>query len=381
MSSSQGRRQQRLGATTDPAGGARPCRPRSPGAPHGPHGPADGGPRRPPGADRPPSSRRLANAAAAEICQLVDDGYAALRAQMERERQRSDAEKDALRHKLREMDVKVRSYERKMRRRIHHFRPPEGAEDRLPPAGPPPPAGHKAFLHPQQEDAKSLLLVKQEEEDRDECNLDLKVEVNIRAECGLSTALEPGAEDPSTDSVSDPSVSVSQPPPSPSDSTVDLAGRPRAKRRACQPVCGSAEPPGPDGAPKPEVQDDHAPGEGVHPSSQPPAPPASGEPGPERLGSLGLDMAWMQERVSHLGAAYAVAQLGLGGAEAGHAPASFPSQAADGLDGPPTMLFAGGSHEMAAFAASFDMAAVTAAAAPPSSPPPPPPPPPPRRPA
>ncbi|XP_029951066.1 zinc finger protein 628-like [Salarias fasciatus] len=243
----------------------------------------------------------LANAAAAEICQLVDDGYAALRAQMERERQRSDAEKDALRHKLREMDVKVRSYERKMRRRIHHFRPPEGAEDRLPPAGPPPPAGHKAFLHPQQEDAKSLLLVKQEEEDRDECNLDLKVEVNIRAECGLSTALEPGAEDPSTDSVSDPSVSVSQPPPSPSDSTVDLAGRPRAKRRACQPVCGGAEPPGPDGAPKPEVQDDHAPGEGVHPSSQPPAPPASGEPGPERLGSLGLDMAWMQERVSHLG--------------------------------------------------------------------------------
>lgn len=32
-----------------------------------------------------------------------------------------------------------------------------------------------------------LPLVKQEKVEGDDCNLDLKVEVNIRAECGLST--------------------------------------------------------------------------------------------------------------------------------------------------------------------------------------------------
>lgn len=32
-----------------------------------------------------------------------------------------------------------------------------------------------------------LPLVKQEKVEREDCNLDLKVEVNIRAECGLST--------------------------------------------------------------------------------------------------------------------------------------------------------------------------------------------------
>lgn len=32
-----------------------------------------------------------------------------------------------------------------------------------------------------------LPLVKQEKVERDDCNLDLKVEVNIRSECGLST--------------------------------------------------------------------------------------------------------------------------------------------------------------------------------------------------
>lgn len=40
------------------------------------------------------------------------------------------------------------------------------------------------FTVSQQEETKVLPLVKQERED---CNLDLKVEVNIRAECGLST--------------------------------------------------------------------------------------------------------------------------------------------------------------------------------------------------
>ncbi len=75
----------------------------------------------------------LANSAVAEICKLVDDGYAALRSQMEQEREKSEKENDALRQKVREMDLKMRSYERKMRRRsqreemhVVHFRPPEG---------------------------------------------------------------------------------------------------------------------------------------------------------------------------------------------------------------------------------------------------------------
>lgn len=38
-----------------------------------------------------------------------------------------------------------------------------------------------------QEETKGLPLVKQEKVERDDCNLDLKVEVNIRSECGLST--------------------------------------------------------------------------------------------------------------------------------------------------------------------------------------------------
>lgn len=76
----------------------------------------------------------LANSAVAEICKLVDEGFAALRAQMEQESRR---EKEALRQKVREMDGKMRSYERKMRRRRNqreeeahsvHFRPPEGRE-------------------------------------------------------------------------------------------------------------------------------------------------------------------------------------------------------------------------------------------------------------
>lgn len=75
----------------------------------------------------------LANSAVAEICKLVDDGYAALRSQMDLERQKSEKENRVLRQKLREMDVKMRSYERKMKRRSlreegAHFRPPEGEQ-------------------------------------------------------------------------------------------------------------------------------------------------------------------------------------------------------------------------------------------------------------
>ena len=43
------------------------------------------------------------------------------------------------------------------------------------------------FTVSQQEETTVLPLVKQEKVERDDCNLDLKVEVNIRAECGLST--------------------------------------------------------------------------------------------------------------------------------------------------------------------------------------------------
>ncbi|XP_040892975.1 zinc finger protein 316-like [Toxotes jaculatrix] len=348
----------------------------------------------------------LANSAVAEICKLVDDGYAALRSQMEQEREKSEKENDVLRQKLRDMDVKMRSYERRMRRRSQreeitaaHFRPPEGPDDHQPLVPPlPAPSEDKSFHHiSKQEETKVLPLVKQEKVERDDCNLDLKVEVNIRAECGLSTALEPSEEISPTD-VLDTSVtnitSSTIHPSSPTDATMDLTCRPRAKRKATKTLgnsltVSSGGVPAPeaarrelggsltDGALKPEIQADDTTEEELHPS-QLSAPVASDEPSPDRLNSLGLDLTWMQERVSHLGAAYAVAQLGLGNTETGHPSASFPSQAGgDSLDGPPTMLFTGGAHEMAAFAASFDMAAAAAAAAAVVAAPPPPPPPPP----
>lgn len=72
----------------------------------------------------------LANSAVVEICKLVEDGYAALRAQMEEEREKSKKENDSLRQKLHEMDVKMRGYGRKIRRRSQreeaydvHFEP------------------------------------------------------------------------------------------------------------------------------------------------------------------------------------------------------------------------------------------------------------------
>lgn len=216
----------------------------------------------------------------------------------------------------------------------------------------------------------------------------------------LSSALEPSEEPPSSDLILDTSVtnitsSAIQPFSSPTDATMDLTCRPRAKRKTTKPLGNSLTassggvlaPEAPrrdlggsltDGALKPEIQTDDTTEDERHPS-QLSAPISSDEPSPDRLNSLGLDLAWMQERVSHLGAAYAVAQLGLGNTETGHPSASFPSQGGgDSLDGSPTMLFTGGAHEMAAFAASFDMAtAAAAAAAVVVAPPPPPPPPPP----
>lgn len=61
----------------------------------------------------------LANSAVAEICKLVEDGYAAIRAQMEQERDNSEKEKEVLRQKLREVELRMRSCERKMKRRMH----------------------------------------------------------------------------------------------------------------------------------------------------------------------------------------------------------------------------------------------------------------------
>nr|XP_046256316.1 uncharacterized protein LOC124065185 [Scatophagus argus] len=348
----------------------------------------------------------LANSAVAEICKLVDDGYAALRSQMDQEREKSEKENDVLRQKLREMDVKMRSYERKMKRRNQreethavHFRPPEGPDDHQPLVLPLPVSSEdKPFHLISKEETKVLPLVKQEKVERDDCNLDLKVEVNIRSGCGLSTALEVSEETPPSDIVLDTSVanitsSTTQSSSSPTDTTMDLTCRPRAKRKSTKPLSNSlsvssggvpvSEATGrdlggslTDGALKPEIQTDDTTEEELH-SSQLSAPVASEEPSPDRLNNLGLDLAWMQERVSHLGAAYAVAQLGLGNTETGHPSASFPSQGGDSLDGPPTMLFTSGAHEMAAFAASFDMAAAAAAAAAVVAAPPPPPPPPP----
>uniref|UniRef100_UPI0037E919B7 uncharacterized protein n=1 Tax=Semicossyphus pulcher TaxID=241346 RepID=UPI0037E919B7 len=335
----------------------------------------------------------LANSAVAEICKLVDDGYAALRLQMEEERERSEKEKEVLRDKLRDMDMKMRSCERKMRRRSQHalhFRPTEAPDDLRPlvspPPPPPPPPPPSASSedqpphHLSQEENQLFPQVKQEKEERDDCNLDLKVEVNIRAECGLSAALEPSEETPPRDMVVDTSVTNISSPSSPTDATMDLTCRARAKRKFSKPL-SSGGVPAPEagcresvgglteGSLKLEVQTEDAAEEEPPQAS---ATPASGEPSPDRLSGLGLDLAWMQERVSHLGAAYAVAQLGLN-SETGH-PSSFPSQGGgDSLDGPPTMLFTGGAHEIAAFAASFDMAAAAAAAVVAAPPPPPPP--------
>ncbi|KAM8878878.1 uncharacterized protein AB9W97_014525 isoform 2-T2 [Spinachia spinachia] len=336
----------------------------------------------------------LANSAVAEICKLVDDGYTALRAQMERERERSARENDALRTKLRDIDAKMRGYERKMRRRgrreeapAAHFGLSEGADNHQAAAPPlPAPSIDKPSHHiSKQEEAMLLPLVKQEKVEGDDGNLDLKVEVNIRAQCDLSIAMQSTEDPPLCDVGPDSSLNnipcTNQPFSSPTDSTMDLTCRPREKGEATTPLgnsatagCGGVTAHGAvrrdlaDSAVKAEIQTDDPTQEALHPTGLS-AAGASEEPSPDGLNSLGLDLAWMQERVSHLGAAYAVAQLGLGNTDNGHPSAPFPSQGGDSVDGPPTMLFTGSTHEMAAFAASLDMAAVV----PPPAPLPPPP--------
>ncbi|CAL8270765.1 unnamed protein product [Gadus morhua 'NCC'] len=316
----------------------------------------------------------LANSAVVEICKLVDDGYAALRSQMDREREKSEKENDALRRKLRDMDVKMRTYERKMRRRIQRaddlhnvqYRPPEEPEDQIT-CDVPMVTGHMAMEDTphdlSQEEGVLEPLVKEEAAEKSDCNLDLKVELNIRSERGLSTVL-PTAEDPGP---SEPPAGCSAGLGGPAGATMDLTCRARRKapRGPAGAVAGDGEVDLDGGGASDVALKPEAAAAGLEAESDQLAA-AAAPPSPERL-SLGLDLAWMQERVSHLGAAFAVAQLGLGNPEGGHPAASFAGQGggADCLDGPPTMVFPGGAaaHDMASFAASFDLAAAGAAAA------------------
>uniref|UniRef100_A0A3Q2D354 C2H2-type domain-containing protein n=2 Tax=Cyprinodon variegatus TaxID=28743 RepID=A0A3Q2D354_CYPVA len=224
----------------------------------------------------------------------------------------------------------------------------------------------------QQEETK-LLVEKQEKKEPESCSLDVKVEVNISTGCGgFSSAEEPGEEAPPCDPM-DTGTSVhlssSRSSPSPTDATIDLTFRPAAKRQSVHPLCNSfARSPGtvyrefteilPGGDLKPNMQADETTNDDLHPSNLA-AAVKSEEPSSDL--SLDLDLAWMQERVGHLGAAYAVAQLGLGNTNSGHASSSFPSQReGDATDGP--LAVTGAPHEVSAFASSFDMAAVAAAA-------------------
>lgn len=165
----------------------------------------------------------------------------------------------------------------------------------------------------------------------------------------------------------DASVTAAQRPASPTGATVDLT---------CKPM--STLPPNPSmlqirGGPlvpestgvslnsealKSEMRDNDCAKEGLHSS----LPISSDE-----LNSL--DLSWMQERVGHLGAGYAAAQLGQGKTEAPVPPPSFPPQGeAESLEAPSAVLFTGSSQEMAVFAASFDVASAAVAAPPPPLP-------------
>lgn len=273
------------------------------------------------------------------------------------------------------------------------------------------------FTYSQQEAANGLLtFVKQEKVEGNNCNLDLKVEVNIHPDCGLSAGkcvpkikrlwslfkklighlkrsarflsfyigLQPSEETPSNDILLDAGVtSISQTSsfsPAPADATVDPAHLLRAKGKSSKPSGQPLQVLIPElvardltdgGGLKTEIQMDHPLEEEELLTSRLSAHMATDEPGPcpDRLAGLGIDLTWMQERVRHLGAAYAVAQLGLATGESAQPSASFPAQAGEeALDSPPTLHFTGAANEMATFAASFDRAAAAAVAMPPPPP-------------
>lgn len=179
---------------------------------------------------------------------------------------------------------------------------------------------------------------------------------------------EPSEERP-TETPADPSTAAASPP----GATAGLTCRPWAKASSSLPLSNSlllprggaavlVEAPGGsliDDGLKSESGADGCPGGGLR---------CSRPGGADELSSL--ELPWMQERVSRLGAALAAAQLGQGDAEAAVCSSSFPSQGgAESLEAPPTMLFPASSHEMAAFAASFDVATAAVAAAAPPAPP------------
>uniref|UniRef100_A0A3Q2Q8X9 Zinc finger protein 358-like n=1 Tax=Fundulus heteroclitus TaxID=8078 RepID=A0A3Q2Q8X9_FUNHE len=328
----------------------------------------------------------LANSAVVEICKLVDAGYASLRSQMDLELEKSQKENDVLRQRLKEMDVKMRNCERRLRRSRQreemyavHLKPPEVSSNHQPLVTPLPEASEDVpYHHISQQEETKLQAEKQEKKERESCSLDVKVEVNISTDYGgLSSAQHPSEETPPADLISDAGASTvmssSQSSPSPSAATIDLTFRPPAKRKSIKPLCNSF-PTGGVGVHspgsvcrefteclagsdlKPNVQTVDTTDDNLHPSNLA-AAVKSEDPSSDL--NLDLDLTWMQERVSHLGAAYAVAQLGLGNTSTGHA-SSFPSQGeGDAVDAPLTIT--AGTHEVAAFTSSFDMAAVAAA--------------------
>ncbi|XP_027873593.1 fez family zinc finger protein erm-like [Xiphophorus couchianus] len=324
----------------------------------------------------------LANSAVVEICKLVDAGYAALRSQMDLELDKSQKENDALRQRLQEMDVKMRSCEKRLRRSRQreemyavHLKPGEVSGNHQLLLAPLPAAPEDVtFHHVSQQEETKLALQKQVKKERESCSLDVKVEVNISTDCGdLSSVRDQSEESPPADIVIDTSTSTllssSQSSPSPTDATIDLTFRPRAKRKAMKPL-SSSFPAGSVGVQSPvsrefteclpgsEIKPEETTDDSLHPSNLA-AAVKSEEHGADL--NLDLNLAWMQERVSHLGAAYAVAQLGLGNTNSGHASSSFPSQGeADALNGPMAV-----TRDVAAFAPSFDMAGVITAPHPP----------------
>lgn len=122
-----------------------------------------------------------------------------------------------------------------------------------------------------------------------------------------------------------------------------------------------------DGLLKPKVQPEDC-AEELDPSHLS-GPVEPDEPSSDHLNMVSLDLAWMQERAGHLGAAHAVAQLGLASTNTEQPLSSLLPQG--GADTPPPVLFTGGTNKMAAFSPSLDMTSVTAAltGCPPSPPP------------
>ncbi|XP_053713905.1 zinc finger protein 37 homolog [Synchiropus splendidus] len=318
----------------------------------------------------------LANSAVAEICKLVDDGFAALRSQMELEREKSDRENDALRSKLREMEVKMWSYQMKLKRDTAHLKPLEVLDKKDSSAVPATPKeevwnstsklkvqkkDHPISKHfsstkqkADQVQDQSWVVVKQE---RDECNLNLKVQVNITADCGLPTVPEPNSQSALTDFLPETrsSLSAAKSSSSPSHPSMDLTCRASVKRRTIKRPCNTQR------VLDPKKESITPPEGGLKPDCSAKDKVFSDES--DRLNGLGIDMAWMQERVTHLGAAYAAAQLGLGATDPAHTSSSFPAQSSgESLDKPSSIIFPADGHDMAAFAAPFELSAAAASA-------------------